>query len=156
MSKRIFPMVREEDSARINVILREKTRKKHGNRVILFGAGTFVELQKEAESILGSEASAVFYESGIRSGRDFAESILIELDERGEALLEIIDRGWDSNGLGWFKLIESNYDIEEKCGYLKVDDSFIANTYGRPGKMVCDFISGFIAGTMGELFGVSR
>lgn len=151
MSMRKFPLEREINGARINIALRETTRKRHGNRVIIFGAGTFVELQKAAESILGGEASAVFYESGIQSGREAAESFLIEFDERDEELLEIIDEDWGSNGFGWFKLIESNYDLENKSGYLKVSDSFIATVYGRSGKKVCDFISGFLAGMYGAL-----
>jgi predicted hydrocarbon binding protein len=154
MKKKEFPLEREVDGARINMLIREKSRKRHGNRVIIFGAGTFVELQKESELILGPEASAVFYESGIKAGQEAGETMHKEFDERGEDLLQILDGIWGSDGLGWFRLVESEYDWEKKSGYLKVDDSFIATTYGRSGKTVCDFISGFIAGSMEHFFNV--
>jgi predicted hydrocarbon binding protein len=154
MNKRVFPFEREEDGAFIYWKLREKTRKRHGNRMIMFGAGTFVEIQKEAESILGEEASAVFYEAGIRAGKEAGESILTEFDERGKDLLKIVDGLWDSTGTGWFKLIDSNYDFEINKAYLVVDQSFIALTYGPVGKKVCHFISGFMAGSLETIYGV--
>ncbi len=154
MSDKVYPIEREKDGAFIYMKFREETRKKHGNRMIMFGSGTFVELQKEAESILGEEASAVFYEAGIRAGKEAGESVFIEFDERGLELLKILDEIWDSKGTGWFKVIESNYDMENKKGFLIVDQSFIAWTYGRVGKKVCHFISGFLAGAMERIFGV--
>jgi predicted hydrocarbon binding protein len=146
MKKYFFPLEREEDGARINLMLREETRKKHGNRVVLFGSGTFVELQKESESILGDEASAVFYESGIRAGREAAESVSIERDEKDSELYDVWNSLWGSNGVGLFKLVEYDYDESSKRGRLVVDDSFIATTYGRSDKAVCHFLSGFLAG----------
>jgi len=69
MSEPIYELERFPDDAWINLPLSSYSRHRRKNRMIVLGAGTFVELQKGAEALLGDEASAVFYEAGIRSGK---------------------------------------------------------------------------------------
>jgi len=149
MDERIYDLERLPDDAWINLVLSERSRRKRKNRVIILGAGTFVELQKGAEEILGDEASAVFYEAGIRSGNDAAKNILAEWEERGKDLLKRASSlmQW----IGWLKVEAMDVDLEKIEGYMRVRESFIPRTYGPSKKTVCHFICGFISGFMSEI-----
>jgi predicted hydrocarbon binding protein len=152
MTEARFPIERKPESAWIHLVLRDETRKRTGNRVVLFGSGTFVELQKGAEAIIGDEASAVFYEAGIKSGREGGETILMEWDERGEELMTKLGYLWDSQGLGWFSIMDAQLDSEEKEGFVRVSESFIAASYGTSKKPVCHFLSGYISGFLEKIW----
>lgn len=118
------------------------------NRVALLGAGTFVELQKGVEDLLGDQSEAVFYDAGIRSGREARDTLERELTERGDALIEKVFSILEEDGLGWFKVEELSYDSAERRGSVSVSKSFIGDSYGGSEKPVCHFIAGFIAGIM--------
>ena len=47
-----------------------------GVRVIIMRGGTFVDLQKSVEAMLGEEANALFYEAGIRAGASSTHVLL--------------------------------------------------------------------------------
>jgi len=121
--------------------------------MIVLGAGTFVELQKGAEALLGDEASAVFYEAGIRSGKDAAKGLLAEWEERKMEFIERLTPFLQSTGVGWFKVEEVDVDFERKEGRFRVRQSFIAKTYGPSEKPVCHFLCGFISGFLSEVLG---
>lgn len=155
MKKENFPLERIPDEGRINIVFRESACEKQGNRVIILGAGTFMELQKGAEEILGDEASAVFYEAGIRSGIEGAETMIEEYDERGLDLIELINDLIGSSGMGWGKIVGFDIDLEQAEGYYRISDSFIAETYGPSDKPVCHFLCGLTAGMLTRVFGIS-
>ncbi len=122
------------------------------NRVVLLGTGTFVELQKGVEELLGNQSDAVFYDAGIRSGKEAKETMDKELSEKGDALIERLFSILKEDGLGWFKVEELKFDGVEKRGSVKVSKSFIGDSYGRAEKPVCHFLAGFIAGVMSVIW----
>jgi predicted hydrocarbon binding protein len=144
-----FPLERIPQEGRINLLLRSPTRRKYGNRVVILGAGTMVELQKGAEEIIGDESSAVFFESGIRAGKECAEALTEEWDERDLDLVKRFNPLINSLGIGRVK--EFNIDQEQLKGHYSIENSFIADTYGSSDKPVCHFICGFISGLLEEI-----
>jgi predicted hydrocarbon binding protein len=153
MGDEAFPLERIPQEGRINLLLRSPTRRKYGNRVIIFGSGTFVELQKGAEEILGDESSAVFYEAGIRSGKECVEALMEEWDERDLDLVKRFNPLINSLGIGRVK--EFNIDRDQLRGHYLIENSFIADTYGSSDKPVCHFICGFIAGLLEEILKIN-
>ena len=124
------------------------------NRVILLGTGTFIELQKGAEELLGMESDAIFYDAGIRSGKEAWYALHTELKDKGESLIRKMFSFTDESGFGWFHINALNIESEEKRGSVTVSHSFVAHTYGKAEKPVCHFIAGFIAGFMSSDWGI--
>ena len=161
--KKVLPLERKPGEAYIGLVLNEPSRRHHdwrggvANRVIVLGAGTFVKLQHGAEDILGDEASAVFYESGIESGKDAVRTMFEELDIRGRELMDWMLGITDSSGVGFFKPSEHRIE-EDYTGYIRIKQSFIAEVYkswkGKTDHPVCHFIGGFLAGCIEGIFGV--
>jgi len=60
-----YELERVRDSAMIRQL---------GVRVIIMRGGTFVDLQKSVEAVLGEEANALLYEAGIRAGTSSTKS----------------------------------------------------------------------------------
>ena len=120
---------------------------------MLLGTGTFVELQKGIEELLGNQSNAVFYDAGIRSVKETKETLDIELREKGDALIKRAFSFLEEKGLGWFKIKDLKIQTNEKRGSIAVSNSFIANTYGKARKPVCHFIAGFIAGFISIIWG---
>lgn len=146
MSKQLYEMARVENEAWIRM-LGERVR------VIVLRAGTFVDLQKQIEAILGDEVSALFYEAGIRAGRGSTRVLLEEWEERGMDFLKRWGEFYRSTGVGWFKLEDINIDSEKANGYVRVKQSFIAEEYGRSDEPVCHFLCGFFASVLQEVLG---
>jgi predicted hydrocarbon binding protein len=151
--KPLYELERYPQHAWITMPLGPQSRLKLKNRVIILGAGTFVELQKGAEALLGEEAAAVFYEAGIRSGSEAARSLLSEWEERGVDFIKRLGPLMESTGIGWLKVEEMNVDFDKKEGHMRVRDSFIARTYGHSEKPVCHFLCGFFSGFLSEILG---
>ena len=124
------------------------------NRVVLLGTGTFIELQKGAEDLIGMQADAVFYDAGIRSGKEGWFALHTELKERGDSLIQKLFSFTGETGFGWFHVEDLLLESEKKRGSIKVSNSFIANTYGTAEKPVCHFIAGFLAGFISSDWGV--
>ena len=146
MSKQLYEITRVENEAWIRM-LGEKVR------VIVLRAGTFVDLQKQIEAILGDEASALFYEAGIRAGRESTKVLLEEWEERGMDFLKRWSKFYQSTGVGWFKLEDINIDFEKENGYFRVKQSFIAEEYGKSDEPVCHFLCGFFASVLQQVLG---
>lgn len=146
MSKQLYEITRVENEAWIRM-LGERVR------VIVLRAGTFVDLQKQIEAILGDEASALFYEAGIRAGRESTKVLLEEWEERGMDFLKRWGKFYQSAGVGWFKLENINIGFEKAKGYVRVKQSFIAEEYGKSDQPVCHFLCGFFASVLQEVLG---
>jgi len=146
MSKQLYEITRVENEAWIRM-LGERIR------VIVLRAGTFVDLQKQIEAILGDEASALFYEAGIRAGRESTKVLLEEWEERGMDFLKRWGKFYQSAGVGWFKLEDINIDFEKENGYFRVKQSFIAEEYGKSDEPVCHFLCGFFASVLQQVLG---
>lgn len=124
------------------------------NRAILLGTGTFVELQKGVRDMLGKQSDAIFYEAGIRSGREGYAALKIELDMDGNEIVRKLFSFTDETGFGWFKVESLEIEHSEKRGSIKVSNSFIGDTYGKADRPVCHFIAGFIAGFVSSAWGI--
>jgi len=116
------------------------------NRIILLGTGTFIELQKGVEELIGMQSDAVFYDAGIRSGREGWTALHEELKEQGDSLIRRMFSFTEEDGFGWFRIEKLVIEPDERRGSITVSNSFIANTYGKAKKTVCHFIAGFFAG----------
>ena len=124
-----------------------------GVRVVIMRAGTLVDLQKGVEAIIGDEASVVFYEAGIRAGKNSTKVLLEEWEERDREFLKRWGDFYKSAGVGWFKLEEIEIDFEKRNGYIRIKQSFIAEEYGSSDRPVCHFLGGFFVGVLEEIFG---
>ncbi len=122
-------------------------------RVVILRAGTFVDLQKNIEALIGDEASALFYDAGIRAGKGSAEVQLQAWKERGMDFLGKWGKFYGSSGCGWFKVEDINVDSEKGGGYIRVKQSFIAEVYGKSEKPVCHFLCGFFVGVLEKVLG---
>lgn len=158
-----LPLERVPGEAYIGVVLRSPSRRSHDwgigvpNRAVLLGVGTFIQLQLGAEDILGEEAFAVFYEAGIKAGKEGADALLEEWDERGPELVKKALSFTDSTGFGMFKPIDFRLN-PDGTAHLQIRQSFIAETYkdwkGETKGPVCHFIAGFLAGLIGDIIGI--
>ena len=146
MNEHVYEITRVENEAWIRML-------GVGVRVVIMRAGTFVDLQKQIEAILGVDASALFYEAGIRAGRESTRVLLEEWEERGMDFLKRWGRFYQSAGVGWFKLEDINIDFEKENGYLRVKQSFIAEEYSKSNQPVCHFLCGFFSGVLQEVLG---
>ena len=124
------------------------------NRVVLLGTGTFIELQKGAEELMGKQSDAVFYDAGIRSGREGWYALHTELKDQGDSLIRKMFSFTEENGFGWFRVEDLTIESKDGRGSLTVSHSFIAHTYGKARKPVCHFLAGFIAGFVSSAWGV--
>ena len=146
MNEQVYEITRVENEARIRML-------EAGIRVVIMRAGTFVDLQKHIEAILGDDASALFYGAGIRAGRESARVLLKEWEERGVEFLKKLGGFYQSAGVGWFKIEDININFEKENGYIRVKQSFIAEEYGKSNQPVCHFLCGFFSGVLQEAFG---
>jgi len=119
-----------------------------GRRVIVLRAGTFVDIQKSVENLLGEEAQALFYEAGIRAGRGSAKVQLEKWGERGEDFIKKWGKFYTS--VGWLKIEKININKQNK--QIRIKKSFIADEYGESDKPVCHFLAGFFVGVFKEVF----
>ena len=115
MNKQVYEITRVKNEAWIRML-------RVGVRVVVLRAGTFVDLQKQIEAILGDEASALFYEAGIRAGKESTKVLFEEWEERGMDFLKRWGEFYQSAGVGWFKLEDINIDFEKENGYLRVNN----------------------------------
>jgi len=146
MNGQVYEITRVENEAWIRML-------GAGVRVVIMRAGTFVNLQRRIEAILGDDASALFYEAGIFAGRESTKVLLKEWEERGMEFLKKWSRFYQSAGVGWFKIEDININFEKEGGYIRVKQSFIAEEYGKSNQSVCHFLCGFFSGVLQEVLG---
>ena len=146
MNEQVYEITRVENEARIRML-------GAGVRVVIMRAGTFVDLQKQIEAILDDDASALFYEAGIRAGRESTKVLLEEWEERGMEFLKKWGGFYQSAGVGWFKIVDININFEKENGYIRVKQSFITEEYGESDQPVCHFLCGFFSGVLQEVLG---
>jgi len=146
MGEEVYEMDRVQNEAWIRML-------KAGSRVVIMRAGTLVDIQKGVEAIIGDEASVVFYEAGIRAGKNSTRLLFDEWEERGREFLKRWGDFYKSAGVGWFKLEEMAVDFEKRNSYIRIRQSFIAEEYGPSDRPVCHFLGGFFVGVLEEIFG---
>lgn len=133
-----------------------------GQRVIIMFAGTFQQLTKSIQDEIGMEAKGVLFDAGIFSGRHSTRVLLNSWKERGESFLKKWGEFYSSSGVGWFKIVELNIDLNIGTGKIvikqsmasekeKIVDNFaISENANIPS---CDFLTGFFVGVFEELTG---
>jgi predicted hydrocarbon binding protein len=120
-----------------------------GERVITIRAKTFVNFQKAIESIISEEAKVLFYEASINAGKDTAKILIKKI--KNKDFINKLMKFYNSNGCGWFKIKKIDI-VPEKGGYIQINQSFIAEEYGKSEKPACDFLAGFFVGLFEEIF----
>ncbi|MEM3406437.1 MAG: V4R domain-containing protein [Nitrososphaerota archaeon] len=142
-------MKKKEEIYEIKRIKNEAYIKQLDRRVIILRAKTFVNLQKAIESISDEEAKALLYEASINVGKDSTKELLKEI--KNKDFFKKLSKFYSSNGCGWFKIKKINID-PNKGGNIQIEQSFIAEEYGKSEKPVCDFLAGYFVGMLEEIY----
>jgi predicted hydrocarbon binding protein len=110
---------------------------------VIVSIETIVNLQKDAEKILGFDgASVLFYEAGKKAGMRWINRFSNEWGLKDKKFIEAVANFYAE--LGWGK-----FDIEESSEnevVVRVENSFIARGYGISEVAVCHFLRGYNAG----------
>jgi len=110
---------------------------------VIVSIETFVNLQKDAEKILGSDgASVLLYETGKKAGLRWINRFSKEWGLKDKKFIEAVQNFYAELGWGKFSIEENN--IDELV--IRVENSFIARGYGNSEVPVCHFLRGYNAG----------
>src|SRR5574341_2198097 len=114
-----------------------------GVPAIIVSVETFVNLQKDAEKILGIDGAAVlFYEAGKNAGMRWINRFNTEWGLKDKKFIEAVANFYAELGWGRFDFEEN----DENEFVVTVRNSFIARGYGHSGVAVCHFLRGYNAG----------
>ena len=110
---------------------------------VIVSIETFVNLQKEAEKILGSDgASVLLYETGKKAGLRWINRFSKEWGLKDKKFIEAVQNFYAELGWGKFSVEENNRNEL----VIRVENSFIARGYGNSEATVCHFLRGYNAG----------
>ncbi|MEM3406922.1 MAG: 4-vinyl reductase [Nitrososphaerota archaeon] len=142
-------MNKKEEIYEIKRIKNKAHIKQLNQRIITIRAKTFINLQKTIESIISEEGAALLYEASINAGKDTAKILIKKF--KNKDFFKKLSKFYSSNGCGWFKIKKINID-PNKGGYIQIEQSFIAEEYGKSEKPVCDFLAGYFVGMLEEIY----
>ncbi|MDP3103861.1 MAG: V4R domain-containing protein [Candidatus Methanoperedens sp.] len=110
---------------------------------VIISIETFVNLQKDAERILGVDgASILLYETGKKAAMQWIYRFNNEWGLKDKKFIEAVQNFYAELGWGNFVVEEDN-----KNGLvIRVENSFIARGYGNSDVPVCHFLRGYNAG----------
>ncbi len=114
---------------------------------------SFFGLRKSMEGIVGAAAATLFYESGLRGGRHYAEALLKQAAfQPDEAGYRAAVQGYSEGGFGAFEIRSLRFDRGEAVIACKEPMAFeayaiLANGERRP-QPVCDFSRGVFVGLL--------
>ncbi len=110
---------------------------------VIVSIETFVNLQKDAEKILGIDGAAVlFYEAGKKAGLRWISRFNREWNLKDKTFIEAVQNFYAELGWGRFSVEENNKNEL----VVRVGNSFTARGYGNSEKPVCHFLRGYNAG----------
>lgn len=110
---------------------------------VIMSIETLVNLQKNAEKILGYDGAAVLsYETGKRAGEVWIHRFSKEWGLEDQSFIKAIQKFYAELGWGIFDLKENNTNGL----VIRVENSFIARGYGISKVPVCHFLRGYNAG----------
>ena len=110
---------------------------------VIVSIETFVSLQKDAETILGSDgASVLLYEAGKKSGLRWINRFSRKWVLKDKKFIEAVQNFYAELGWGKFS-VEENGKNEL---VVSIENSFIARGYGNSEVPVCHFLRGYNAG----------
>jgi len=151
VSKNIHDIKRVAREGIIHVLLNEEVE--HERRIIMIGDWTFANIQKDVESILNDEASAIFYDAGLLAGKETSKLLLNEWKERGKDFIKRWVRFYEETGTGWFKVKKFDINFEKEEAIMQITNSFIVTGYGKSKEPICHFLNGYFAGTLESILG---
>ena len=118
-----------------------------GSDWVLMSGANLRSWTKVTEQILGSDSKAIMYTIGMKSGEQFAKTLVQEglHDEELKYALEVfLTRG------GWGR-VQARVNFQEQKAVIRIHNSVM--TRGTEAKEpVCHFISGYIAGALSVIF----
>lgn len=119
------------------------------SRAIITRAVTFVDVIRTLEEI-SERPEALLFRSGLKAGENASLYFMDKIESRGcEAVGNMIGvliaSGW---GRPEVLMDETGH------GVIYLEDSFIADVYGRANRPKCDFIAGYMAGFLTNALGV--
>lgn len=110
---------------------------------VIVSIETFVSLQKDAETILGSDgASVLLYEAGKKSGLRWINRFSKKWGLKDNKFIEAVQNFYAELGWGKFSVEEDNKNEL----VVRIENSFIARGYGNSEVPVCHFLRGYNAG----------
>lgn len=119
---------------------------------IIVSIETFVNLQKDAEKILGIDgASVLLYEAGKKAGIRWIDRFRSEWGLKDGKFIEAVENFYAELGWGLFSVEEDNGNEL----VIRVNNAFIARGYGTSEVAVCHFMRGYNAGLAQVLKGKS-
>ncbi|VVB87045.1 V4R domain protein [uncultured archaeon] len=119
---------------------------------IILSIETFVNLQKDAEKILGIDGAAViFYQAGKSANKRWINYFGKEWGLKDNKFIQALQNHYAELGFGTFSIEENNKNEL----VVKVENSFIARGYRNSEVPVCHFLSGYFAGLTEVLEGNS-
>ncbi|KCZ71100.1 putative hydrocarbon binding protein (contains V4R domain) [Candidatus Methanoperedens nitroreducens] len=118
---------------------------------IIVSIETFVNLQKDAEKILGLDgASVLLYEAGKKAGLRWINRFSNEWGLNDKKFIEAVQNFYAELGWGKFSVEENNKNEL----VVRVENSFIARGYGNSEVAICHFLRGYNAGLAEVLKGM--
>ncbi|NJD78647.1 MAG: hypothetical protein FIB08_16385 [Candidatus Methanoperedens sp.] len=110
---------------------------------IIMSIETFVNLQKDAEKILGFDgASVLFYEAGKKAGMRWINRFSKKWSLKDKKFADAVQNFYAELGWGKFNLEENGKNEL----VVRIENSFIARGYGKSNIAVCHFLRGYNAG----------
>jgi predicted hydrocarbon binding protein len=119
-----------------------------GSDWLLMSGATLRSWAKVTEQILGSGSKAIMYAAGVRAGEQFAKTLETE-GLKGEELTYALEI-FLTNG-GWGK-VRAKVNFEKQTAMVRIHNS-VTTRSTMAKEPVCNFISGYIAGTLSAIFG---
>lgn len=118
---------------------------------IIVSIETFVNLQKDAEKILGLDgASVLLYEAGKKAGLRWINRFSNEWGLKDKKFIEAVQNFYAELGWGKFSVEENNKNEL----VVRVENSFIVRGYGNSETAICHFLRGYNAGLAEVLKGM--
>lgn len=118
-----------------------------GSDWLLMSGSTLRNWSSVTEQILGLDAKAIIYETGKHAGEQFARRLLEE-GLKGEELKYALEV-FLTNG-GWGK-VQTKVNFQKQAAVVRIRNS-VTTRHIKAKMPVCNFISGYIAGTFGGFF----
>jgi predicted hydrocarbon binding protein len=100
--------------------------------------------------VFGSGAAKIFYEAGVKAGKDAAKFFAEKLRLEGEMLARFMASVGSS--LGWGRFTLEELDMEKNKLRVRAENLFECKLAGKPGEARGYFIRGYILGAATQIF----
>lgn len=126
-----------------------------GSRVFMARPELFVNLQKQLERTVGLSSKGIVYLAGERTGFDATEfvsrlSLTSDVRADADAAFRRMAEAWSILGVG--RITFTRFTRAPLAMDYTIENSVIADAYGRSAKPVCHLFAGWGAGLLKALF----